>query len=111
MLTVLFLREAKIELGEAVASRLKLSEDGTKVLWPQPTDSDEDPQNWTSRRKSFLLLIITLAAIVPDFDSGIGMNFASASDCLASHHNIHQVSRESLPWLDNSAQPLGKSTT
>lgn len=65
-------REAKVELGEAVAARLKLTKDGTKVLWPQPTDSPKDPQNWSSRRKNLQLLIITLAAIVPDFDSGIG---------------------------------------
>ena len=38
-------REAKIEFGEDVAKRLKLSADGTKVLWPQPTDDPEDPQN------------------------------------------------------------------
>lgn len=38
-------REAKVEFGEAVASRLKLSRDGTKVLWPQPSDDPEDPQN------------------------------------------------------------------
>ena len=55
-----------------VAARLKLSEDGTKVLWPQPTDSALDPQNWSMRRKNLQLFIITLAAIVPDFDSGIG---------------------------------------
>ena len=30
-------REAEKELGVAVAARLKLSKDGTKVLWPQPT--------------------------------------------------------------------------
>ena len=65
-------REAKIELGAAVAARLKLSEDGTKVLWPQPTNSALDPQNWSMRRKNLQLFIITLAAIVPDFDSGIG---------------------------------------
>ncbi|PPQ85013.1 hypothetical protein CVT25_010402 [Psilocybe cyanescens] len=65
--------EAKIELGEAVAAKLKLSADGTKVLWPQPTDSELDPQNWSDRRKTVLLIIITLAAIVPDFDSGIGI--------------------------------------
>ncbi|KAJ6473840.1 MFS general substrate transporter [Mycena sanguinolenta] len=65
--------EAKIEFGESVASRLKLSPDGTKVLWPQPTDSPDDPQNWSDRRKSLLLIIVTLAAIVPDFDSGIGI--------------------------------------
>ena len=65
-------REAKVELGAVVASRLKLSEDGTKVLWPQPTDSALDPQNWSMRRKNLQLFIITLAAIVPDFDSAIG---------------------------------------
>jgi hypothetical protein len=65
-------REAKVELGEAVAAKLKLSADGTKVLWPQPTDSPFDPQNWSGRRKALQLIIITLAAIVPDFDSGIG---------------------------------------
>ncbi|KAF7358629.1 MFS general substrate transporter [Mycena sanguinolenta] len=65
--------EAKVEFGESVAARLKLSRDGTKVLWPQPTDSPDDPQNWSDRRKFLLLIIVTLAAIVPDFDSGIGI--------------------------------------
>jgi len=66
-------KEARIEFGEDFAKRLKLSSDGTKVLWPQPTDDPEDPQNWSDRRKNFQLFIITLAAIVPDFDSGIGI--------------------------------------
>jgi len=65
--------EAKIEFGEKVASRLKLSKDGTKVLYPQPTDSPEDPQNWSDFKKNYLLAIVTFAAIVPDFDSGIGI--------------------------------------
>ncbi|KZV96898.1 MFS general substrate transporter [Exidia glandulosa HHB12029] len=65
--------EAKIEFGEAFAARLKLSRDGKKVLYPQPTDSPRDPQNWSDRKKNFLLFIVTLAAIVPDFDSGIGI--------------------------------------
>ncbi|KAF8736129.1 hypothetical protein AX14_000851 [Amanita brunnescens Koide BX004] len=65
--------EAAAEFGEEIASRLKLSSDGTKVLWPQPSDSPNDPQNWTDSRKSLHLFIITLAAIVPDFDSGIGI--------------------------------------
>jgi len=68
-------REAKVELGEEVAARLKLTKDGTKVLWPQPTDSEKDPQNWTGSRKDIQLLIITFAAFVPDFDSGIGKQF------------------------------------
>ncbi|KAG6825209.1 hypothetical protein H0H92_004387 [Tricholoma furcatifolium] len=65
--------EARIEFGEDVASRLKLSRDGTKVLWPQPHDSPLDPQNWSDWKKNYLLIIVTLAAIVPDFDSGIGI--------------------------------------
>ncbi|GJE86681.1 MFS general substrate transporter [Phanerochaete sordida] len=65
--------EAKIEFGEEVASKLKLSKDGTKVLWPQPTDDPEDPQNWTDFRKNLQLFVITLAAIIPDFNSGIGI--------------------------------------
>ncbi|KAI0937647.1 hypothetical protein AcW1_001527 [Taiwanofungus camphoratus] len=65
--------EAKIEFGEDVAKRLKLSRDGTKVLWPQPTDDPEDPQNWSDARKNFQLFIVTIAAVVPDFDSGIGI--------------------------------------
>ncbi|KAF5351077.1 hypothetical protein D9756_008452 [Leucocoprinus leucothites] len=76
--------EAKIELGEEVAARLKLTKDGTIVLWPQPTDSERDPQNWSTRRKNLQLLIITLAAIVPDFDSGIGV--ASLFPLAAEYH-------------------------
>ncbi|KAG6860492.1 hypothetical protein C0995_010529 [Termitomyces sp. Mi166 len=83
-LSICFNREAIIEFGEAVASRLKLSPDGSKVLWPQPHDSDLDPQNWSDRKKNFLLFIVTLAAIVPDFDSGIGI---AAIFALADQYN------------------------
>jgi len=38
-------REARTEFGDEVASRLKLSSDGTFVLWPQPSDDPDDPQN------------------------------------------------------------------
>ncbi|TFK47549.1 MFS general substrate transporter [Heliocybe sulcata] len=65
--------EARMEFGDAIASKLKLTKDGTKVLWPQPTDDPEDPQNWSDRRKTIQLILITLAAIVPDFDSGVGI--------------------------------------
>lgn len=43
------------------------------MLWPQPLDSDLDPQNWSDFKKNTQLLIITLAAITPDFNSGIGI--------------------------------------
>lgn len=39
------IREAKIEFGDEAAARLKLSPDGKFVLWPQPSDDPEDPQN------------------------------------------------------------------
>ena len=32
----------------------------------------ETPRQWSDFRKNFQLLIVTMAAIVPDFDSGIG---------------------------------------
>ncbi|KNZ81415.1 hypothetical protein J132_00654 [Termitomyces sp. J132] len=89
-------REAKIEFGEAVASRLKLSPDGTKVLWPQPHDSDLDPQNWSDRRKNLLLFIVTLAAIVPDFDSGIGI---AAIFALAEQYNTTPGVINNLEYL------------
>ncbi|KAF8531347.1 MFS general substrate transporter [Gautieria morchelliformis] len=65
--------EAKVEFGSKLASRLKLNRAGTKVLWPQPDDSNLDPQNWPTFKKNYLLIIITLAAITPDFNSGIGI--------------------------------------
>ena len=40
-----FSREARIEFGDDVAKKLKLSADRAVVLWPQPTDDPEDPQN------------------------------------------------------------------
>ncbi|EGO03525.1 hypothetical protein SERLA73DRAFT_83573 [Serpula lacrymans var. lacrymans S7.3] len=65
--------QAKVELGEVLYSKLKLTADGTKVLWPQPTDDPNDPQNWSDRRKAVQLIVITLASFIPDFDSGIGI--------------------------------------
>ncbi|KAJ7592991.1 major facilitator superfamily domain-containing protein [Mycena floridula] len=65
--------EAKVELGEEVAATLKLTADGKTILWPQPTDDPEDPQNWSDRRKSFQLFIIIVASIVPDFNSALGI--------------------------------------
>ncbi|KAG1793688.1 major facilitator superfamily domain-containing protein [Suillus plorans] len=64
---------AKVEFGEALASMLKLSPDGSTILWPQPANDPNDPQNWSDRRKALHLLVITLAASIPDFDSGIGI--------------------------------------
>ncbi|KAL0575223.1 hypothetical protein V5O48_006739 [Marasmius crinis-equi] len=42
--------EARIEFGEALTSRLKLTKDGKTILWPQPRDDPADPQNVSIRR-------------------------------------------------------------
>ncbi|GAA5936907.1 hypothetical protein JCM3775_002741 [Rhodotorula graminis] len=65
--------EARVEYGDEIASRLKTNSDGTKILWPQPSDDPNDPQNWSSRQKSLQLLILTMSAFVPDFNSGLGI--------------------------------------
>ena len=59
------------------------------MLWPQPSDDPADPQNvrfsflslallikitqWSEAKKALHLFIIVLSAIVPDFNSGIGL--------------------------------------
>ena len=61
-------REAKVEFGEAAASKLKLSRDGTKVLWPQPSDDLQDPQNvlfFPFKLRVKLKLIFTYAVVRP----------------------------------------------
>ena len=57
-------REASREFGEKVASRLKLTKDGSKVLWPQPLDDPEDPQNVSPTRhipvSKFLQIVLVV---------------------------------------------------
>lgn len=65
--------EAEREFGVEVARKLKLNKSGTKILWPQPTDDPLDPQNWSNRKKLLHLVVVTMAAVVPDFSSGIGI--------------------------------------
>ncbi|GAA5850501.1 hypothetical protein JCM5353_004758 [Sporobolomyces roseus] len=65
--------EARVEYGDEIASRLKTNRKGTKILWPQPSDDPNDPQNWSATKKNIQLLILTLAAFVPDFSSGLGI--------------------------------------
>lgn len=89
--------EARIELGEEVASRLKLTKDGTKVLWPQPTDSPLDPQNWSERQKTVHLLILILVSIVPDFDSGLGIA-ALFPLAQAFNTNVNVINNVSSNW-------------
>ncbi|BGP13222.1 hypothetical protein JCM10213_005008 [Rhodosporidiobolus nylandii] len=66
-------QEARVEYGEEIASRLKTNRKGTKILWPQPTDDPNDPQNWSATKKNIQLLVLTMASFVPDFCSGLGI--------------------------------------
>ncbi|WAR59455.1 hypothetical protein PtB15_11B95 [Puccinia triticina] len=65
--------EAEVELGERLASQLKLDKSGKVILWPQPSGDPSDPQNWSDTRKLKNLIICTMAAFIPDFNSGIGV--------------------------------------
>ncbi|PIL27344.1 MFS general substrate transporter [Ganoderma sinense ZZ0214-1] len=86
-------RAAPGEFGERISERLKLSEDGSKILWPQPTDDPRDPQNWSTSRKTLQLTIATLAAIVPDFDASIGITsvFAMAQQFDTTPDRVNQL--------------------
>ncbi|KAF8608516.1 MFS general substrate transporter [Ceratobasidium sp. AG-I] len=70
---VVDIKEAEREYGVKVASALKTTEDGTCILWPQPRDDPHDPLNWSSFKKGYTLAIISLATIIPDFSSSIGI--------------------------------------
>ncbi|KAM5452121.1 hypothetical protein MaudCBS49596_003474 [Microsporum audouinii] len=54
------------------ASNLKTAPDGHTILLPQPTDSPDDPLNWSAARKWTILLIISFAAFLPDYGSAVG---------------------------------------
>ncbi|KAJ7855075.1 MFS general substrate transporter [Mycena leptocephala] len=90
--------QAKTVFGETLVIGLKLSQDGTKVLWPQPTDSLLDLQNWSPGQKALQLFIITLASIVPDFDSGIGITaiFALAEQYKTTPDEINNLTSNSV---------------
>lgn len=70
---VVDIEEARREFGDEIASKLKLASDGRTILWPQPTNRPDDPQNWSTKKKNFLLFIMTAAAFVPDFISSCGI--------------------------------------
>lgn len=54
------------------ADSLKTAPDGHTILVPQPSDSTEDPLNWSSTKKWIVLLIISFAAFLPDYGSAVG---------------------------------------
>lgn len=121
--------EAQVEFGETVSKTLKLSPDRTKVLWPQPSDDPEDPQNvsklqwmdtsaailtrsqWSDFRKGLQLFIITLAAIVPDFDGATGNAYILPSHPIMGLITPFQVFLLFFSWPNSSVPLLARSTT
>lgn len=51
---------------------LKTTQDGGTILIPQPSDSPNDPLNWTQFRKNTILIIISCTAFLPDYGSATG---------------------------------------
>lgn len=51
---------------------LKTTADGQTILIPQPSDSPNDPLNWSQFRKHLLLIIISCTALLPDYGSATG---------------------------------------
>lgn len=51
---------------------LKTTADGNTILIPQPSDSPNDPLNWTRVRKHVILIIISCTALLPDYGSATG---------------------------------------
>jgi hypothetical protein len=51
------------------AAGLKISADGF-ILIPQPLDTDDDPLNWSPRRKWLIVAIIAYIAALADYTGG-----------------------------------------
>ena len=121
-------QEAEREFGPAIAGMLKTDKSvralgknsgstlmrlqGQYILWPQPDDSPDDPQTWSDRKKTLMLVIIAMAAFgafgtwsldeltsaVPDFDSGLGIAslFPLAAQYNTTTGEINKCARSGL---------------
>ncbi|KKY16357.1 putative mfs transporter [Phaeomoniella chlamydospora] len=58
--------------GGISSQGLKLAKDGHTVLIPQPSDDPEDPLNWSSAKKTIVLLVVSWASLLPDYGSATG---------------------------------------
>lgn len=52
------------------AAGLKTSKDGRYILIPQPSDSPNDPLNWSQRRKWQIIAIVAYIAFLADYTGG-----------------------------------------
>jgi Major Facilitator Superfamily len=73
------------EEGAVTTIHLKHAPDGKTVLAPQPSDSPNDPLNWSTWRKDFVFIILLVSAIC----SGVhGPMVAPITLTLASDFNV-----------------------
>ncbi|KAF3483514.1 uncharacterized protein GIQ15_02838 [Arthroderma uncinatum] len=61
-----------LDVSVAGTAGLKTAADGHTILVPQPSDSPDDPLNWSPSRKWIILLVISFAAFLPDYGSAVG---------------------------------------
>ena len=52
---------------------LKKTPDGRIALIPQPSDSPDDPLNWSPRKKAITLAIVGYIAFLADYTAGTGI--------------------------------------
>ena len=55
------------------SSNLKKTADGRIALIPQPSNSPDDPLNWSPAKKAITLAIIGFIAFLPDYTAGTGI--------------------------------------
>ena len=55
------------------SSNLKKTVDGRIALIPQPSNSPDDPLNWSPAKKTITLAIIAFIAFLPDYTAGTGI--------------------------------------
>ncbi|KAL4793721.1 major facilitator superfamily domain-containing protein [Aspergillus venezuelensis] len=82
-------------LAQADHRHLKTTPDGKTVLIPQPSNSPNDPLNWSTFRKHLILIVVSVTAFLPDYGSATGavtlIPQAAAWDMTEDHVNHSQV--------------------
>ncbi|KAK6004529.1 hypothetical protein QM012_008391 [Aureobasidium pullulans] len=63
---------AEVNTHEAQTQPIKTTKDGHVVLIPQPSDSRQDTLNWSKVKKHVVLLVVSFAALLPDYGSATG---------------------------------------
>jgi Major Facilitator Superfamily len=82
-------------INDTTHENLKRARDGRTILLPQPSSDPNDPLNWTTTKKHVILIIISMAAFLPDYGSATGavtlLPQAAIWNMTADHVNHSQV--------------------